>query len=806
METVIGSQWKLSGPGFTGLEDLQDCSIIKESREPELPYRRETQTNSLWYKEWLKENGRMLSKKMVFSLVRLLTIFAPVFVVLSAIAGDFEVKIEGRTMVIYAAGETTVGVKLKVIADKPLPNPLLANFSVFDKDGFLIAIDVDNPEVTVTDDTDYAMRTGTVRQLDINIPVKINDGTVAQVVITVPKTATTDPTVPAADNMSKMVHHTITLLEVPVANPDIPKVVSIQRLRPSTQTVTSAFEETEVRGAFNVRIVLTEKPYDFKLDTINVEGGIASDLVVGVPLAWQGGRNADGSRNLTETLVPHPSEGMYAHTLSNVAPGADSVTVPLPSGDDDMYYQYRVTITPHYGVGIVKISIKEFHDNALPSVNVYTPMNVAHKPNGREQLRLAVATDFATFGAEATLDSTHEESTQVTAANGTPRDDLLTKDEDSSGASPLVDVAKAKVVEEADTSVPIPMEGKIYISEIMFAGGGVLPQWIEIANSSQTEQVNLSGWTLKVENATTDADVSVSSKATFTIPEGMKISPSGQNDTPSTILVVTEQGRNNIDTGSRGASQIFNLWTEQQIVLFLLNVTKRRYSLLSEIAFKITLVPPGPDGTPPVMDVVGNLADDGTVAWALPVETEGDARSSIIRRHVSVEPEGGEMMESWVLASDTGFTQGMHATTQSYYGLPIDVGTPGFRAGGTLPVELSYFRPARDKVTGTVVITWSTESELNNAGFFIKRSQQRNGEFKVINATMIAGTGTTSEKQFYTYTDTTAQPNVVYYYQIEDVSLDGNRQTLTNGIRLKGHVGTAGKLTTTWGDLKTSNE
>ena len=56
---------------------------------------------------------------------------------------------------------------------------------------------------------------------------------------------------------------------------------------------------------------------------------------------------------------------------------------------------------------------------------------------------------------------------------------------------------------------------------------------------------------------------------------------------------------------------------------------------------------------------------------------------------------------------------------------------------------------------------------------------------KIINATMIQGAGTTSEKQFYTYTDTTAQPNVVYYYQIEDVSLDGDRQTLTRGIRLE---------------------
>ena len=113
---------------------------------------------------------------------------------------------------------------------------------------------------------------------------------------------------------------------------------------------------------------------------------------------------------------------------------------------------------------------------------------------------------------------------------------------------------------------------------------------------------------------------------------------------------------------------------------------------------------------------------------------------------------------------------------------------PGFRAGGALPVELSHFRPARNKDTGAVVITWSTQSELNNAGFFIKRSQQRDGEFQIINATMIQGAGTTSEKQSYTYEDTTAQPNVVYYYQIEDVSLDGNHQTLTRGIRLKGHI------------------
>ena len=100
-------------------------------------------------------------------------------------------------------------------------------------------------------------------------------------------------------------------------------------------------------------------------------------------------------------------------------------------------------------------------------------------------------------------------------------------------------------------------------------------------------------------------------------------------------------------------------------------------------------------------DVVGNLDAGGAAAWVLPMD-EGRARSSILRRHVPVrvgpaKPEDGEMMDSWVLASDTSFAQVTHIKASSYYGAANDVGTPGFRAGGVLPVELSQFRPARDK-------------------------------------------------------------------------------------------------------------
>ena len=388
--------------------------------------------------------------------------------------------------------------------------------------------------------------------------------------------------------------------------------------------------------------------------------------------------------------------------------------------------------------------------------------------------------------------------------------------------------AAAAAVKKTESTGTMPEDGQIYISEIMFAGGGILPQWIEISNGSRSEEINLSGWTLTVDNAAADADVSIGASATFTIAAGTTIDMSGQQKSPSTILVVTEAGRNNVD----GSGQVLDLMKSNEVDLILAGVVTRKYTLLSGMAFMVTLAPPEPaKSTPPTgetvaakatrqaaekkaaakrkaaTDMVGNLGADGAAAWALPMSEDG--RSSIIRRHVQVAigaaaPDDGTMMDSWVLASETSFAAPTHIRAQSYYGAANDVGTPGFRAGGALPVELSHFRPARDKVTGAVVITWSTQSELNNAGFFIKRSQQRDGEFKVINATMIAGAGTISEKQFYTYNDTTARPNVVYYYQIEDVSLDGNRQTLTNGIRLKGHVSVAGKLTTLWGDLKTS--
>ena len=122
--------------------------------------------------------------------------------------------------------------------------------------------------------------------------------------------------------------------------------------------------------------------------------------------------------------------------------------------------------------------------------------------------------------------------------------------------------------------------------------------------------------------------------------------------------------------------------------------------------------------------------------------------------------------------------------------------------GEPLPVTLSHFS-AEHTNTG-VFLKWTTESEVDNAGFYIYRSETKDGEFKVVTPTMIQGAGTTGERNTYKWTDTTAKPNTVYYYRIEDVSHAGVREQLAT-VRLRGLVSARGKLTTIWADLKAEN-
>lgn len=119
--------------------------------------------------------------------------------------------------------------------------------------------------------------------------------------------------------------------------------------------------------------------------------------------------------------------------------------------------------------------------------------------------------------------------------------------------------------------------------------------------------------------------------------------------------------------------------------------------------------------------------------------------------------------------------------------------------GVPLPVTLSYFRA--EHTDAGVVLKWTTESERNNAGFYILRSNTQTGEFQQGTARLIPGAGTTSERNFYTWTDTTAKPNTVYYYRITDVSYDGKHGRLAT-TRLRGFIAAKDKWIGQWAALK----
>ena len=338
------------------------------------------------------------------------------------------------------------------------------------------------------------------------------------------------------------------------------------------------------------------------------------------------------------------------------------------------------------------------------------------------------------------------------------------------------------------TSDDVPFDGMISISEVMVDAGPRwnLVQWIELYNSSMTEVINLKDWELEIRNATDDVESYVDSGFSF---NDAYILPN------QTLLLVSGTGTNDV-----ADNRVYNLYQNHRKDLGLSN---RRSVLLSPVGFFLRLTDKNDD----VVDEAGNVEVKGatrTVMWELPAR--GDIRQSLVRQYGSrVSGSGaspaddGTMMDSWNSSE-------LEGAGLSFYGHRDDAGTPGFRLGGPLPVTLSKFRPVRNQDTGHVDITWITQSELNNAGFNILRSEAKNGEFKVINVKgIVAGHGTTSEKHVYTFTDTTAKPNVVYYYQIEDVSINGLRTTLTT-THLRGHVGAAGKLTTRWGELKSSGK
>lgn len=330
----------------------------------------------------------------------------------------------------------------------------------------------------------------------------------------------------------------------------------------------------------------------------------------------------------------------------------------------------------------------------------------------------------------------------------------------------------------------VGLDTPVSISEIMFTTGqsGNLPQWIELYNGSKTDVISLQGWRIQIEGHDPDSTPS-QGFITFIIQETLHILPN------QTMLIVTKYGRNSKHFPE---SRLYNLKKQDPHKFSQIGTATQ---LIKENGgFAVVLR----DAQGNHVDIVGNLdGENGTrdePKWKLPnCITQSGNRISLIRQYEEGAPLTGTHKSSWFRAVDIR----RHIVT--YWGHPRDVGNPGYKKGGPLPVQLSSFKAERTEAG--CVITWQTESELENAGFNIFRAETKNGRFVAVNSKLIPGAGTTSERHTYQFTDTGTKPRNHYYYRLEEVSFTGVRQTLTTQ-RLRRNISPIGQQLTTLGAMK----
>jgi hypothetical protein len=94
---------------------------------------------------------------------------------------------------------------------------------------------------------------------------------------------------------------------------------------------------------------------------------------------------------------------------------------------------------------------------------------------------------------------------------------------------------------------------------------------------------------------------------------------------------------------------------------------------------------------------------------------------------------------------------------------------------GPVSIGLSSFYASPGD--GQVTLYWTTESEVNNLGFYLLRSEAGYEGYVRVNEELISGHGTSEAHHEYSYVDRGLVNGVTYTYKLVDVDLEGVRTT-----------------------------
>ena len=90
----------------------------------------------------------------------------------------------------------------------------------------------------------------------------------------------------------------------------------------------------------------------------------------------------------------------------------------------------------------------------------------------------------------------------------------------------------------------------------------------------------------------------------------------------------------------------------------------------------------------------------------------------------------------------------------------------------SLPVTLSSFTAQAEG--GKVILLWRTETEVDNVGFSILRSESRDGKW--VEITFVKGAGNRGMPKDYQFQDVSIEAGKTYYYFLEDIDIFGEKE------------------------------
>ncbi len=157
-----------------------------------------------------------------------------------------------------------------------------------------------------------------------------------------------------------------------------------------------------------------------------------------------------------------------------------------------------------------------------------------------------------------------------------------------------------------------------------------------------------------------------------------------------------------------------------------------------------------------VIDVYGEVGVDGSgTPWEY-------TDSQVVRKsNINDGNDGNFDVSEWTIVpyDNNNATPGTHSVDQP------------------LPISLASF--AAIAGDGQVTLRWVTESEVDNVGFEVLRSMEKDGEYTVISSYVnnpdLKGQVNSNTRHVYRYVDGLVANGFTYWYKLVDVDLNGKR-------------------------------